>query len=70
MIQKIKLKFTHSVNQGPIIVNKKLKNKIDVYSGDWTSDLWLVKPAFQQASNILVCHYLIFLLYFFANFQK
>ena len=32
MIQKIKLKFTHSVNRGPIIVNKKTKNKnkIDV----------------------------------------
>ena len=30
MIQKIKLKFTHLVNLGPIIVNKKTKNKIDV----------------------------------------
>ena len=30
MIQKIKLNFTHSMNLGPIIVNKITKKKIDV----------------------------------------
>ena len=62
MIQKIKLKFTHSVNLGPIIVNIITKNKykIDVpVVTELATSCLPAKPAFQQASNILICHYLI-----------
>ena len=64
MIQKIKLDFTHSVNLWPIIVDiiTKKENKIKrCSSGDRTSNLLPENPAFQHTSNILVCHYPIFL---------
>ena len=63
MIQKIKLNFTHSVNLGPIIVNIITKKKIDV-------PVVTNKPAFQQASNILVCHYNIFLFVLFCQLSE
>ena len=49
MIQKTKLNFTHSVNLGPIIVNKKQKIRINV---PVVTEIVNIKPAFQQASNI------------------
>ena len=71
MIQKIRLNFSHSVNQGSIIDNMitKNKNKIDVPVVN-CSDLLLAKPAFQQASNVLVCHFLIFLCVLFCQLSE
>ena len=70
MIQKIKLNLTDSVNLGPIIVNIITKKKNRCSIGDQTSDLLLAKPAFQQASNYLVCHYLIFLSVLFCQLSE
>ena len=71
MIQKIKLDFSHSVNLGSIIVNIITKNKINrCSSGDRTSDLLLAKPSVQQASNILVGHYLIFFFVLFCQLSE
>ena len=74
MIQKIKSNFIHSANLGPIIVNIITKIKIKyIYrcsNGDQTSHLLLAKPAFQQACNILVGHYLIFLFVLFRQLSE